>query len=167
MGIGALSLPDGFGQVFRLGWQRAFRSRKHRKDQVAPKVETTCDSSQGFHGAKLSHRPSTTPGRISQKSSTPKSHPPPKSTASRGRLVFYCRTTGASTAPRTSRRMCCPTHCACYCAPCQPLLQAFSGWIRSPPPTTTPKSQLLQKCTGNCGGLDGGCLDREKVRDRE
>ena len=31
--------------------------------------------------------------------------------------------------------MCCPTHCASYCAPCQPLLRAFSGWIRSPPPT--------------------------------
>ena len=24
--------------------------------------------------------------------------------------------------------------CADYCAPCQPLLRAFSGWIRSPPP---------------------------------
>ena len=22
-----------------------------------------------------------------------------------------------------------------YCAPCQPLLQAFPGWIRSPPPS--------------------------------
>ena len=28
------------------------------------------------------------------------------------RLVFYCRTTSASTTPCTSRRMCCPTHCA-------------------------------------------------------
>ena len=36
------------------------------------------------------------------------------------RLVFYCRTTSASTAPCTSRRMCCPTHCACYCAPSVP-----------------------------------------------
>ena len=45
------------------------------------------------------------------------------------RLVFYCRTTSASTAPCTSRRTCCPTHCASYCAPCQPLLRAFSGWI--------------------------------------
>ena len=27
------------------------------------------------------------------------------------RLVFYCRTTSASTAPCTSRRMCCLTHC--------------------------------------------------------
>ena len=25
-----------------------------------------------------------------------------------------------------------------YLAPCQPLLRAFSGWIRSPPPTPTP-----------------------------
>ena len=32
------------------------------------------------------------------------------------RLVFYCRTTSASTAPGTSRRMCCLTHCAAYCA---------------------------------------------------
>ena len=38
------------------------------------------------------------------------------------KLVFCCRTTSASTAPCTSRRMCCPTHCASYCAPCQPLL---------------------------------------------
>ena len=34
----------------------------------------------------------------------------------RQRLVFYCRTTSASTAPCTSRRMCCPTHCASYSA---------------------------------------------------
>ena len=34
------------------------------------------------------------------------------------------------------RRMCCPTHCASYCAPCQPLVRAFSGWIRSSPPTS-------------------------------
>ena len=40
-----------------------------------------------------------------------------------------CRTTRASTAPCSSRRMCCPTHCASYCAPFQPLLRAFSGWI--------------------------------------
>jgi len=26
--------------------------------------------------------------------------------------------------------------CANYCAPCQPLLRAFPGWIRSPPPTS-------------------------------
>ena len=38
------------------------------------------------------------------------------------RLVFYCRTINASIAPFTSRRMCCPTHCASYCSPCQPLL---------------------------------------------
>jgi len=51
------------------------------------------------------------------------------------RLAFYCRTTSASTAPCTSSRMCCPTHCDSYFAPCQPLLRAFSEWIRSPPPT--------------------------------
>ena len=32
------------------------------------------------------------------------------------RLVLYCRTTSANTAPCTSRRVCCPTHCASYCA---------------------------------------------------
>ena len=31
-------------------------------------------------------------------------------------LVFSCRTTSASTAPCTPRRMCCLTHCASYCA---------------------------------------------------
>jgi len=50
-------------------------------------------------------------------------------------LVFYCRIISASTAPCTSRRMCCSTDCASHCAPCQPLLRAFSGWFRSPPPT--------------------------------
>ena len=52
-------------------------------------------------------------------------------------LVCYCRTTSASTEPCTSRKMCCPTHCASCCAPCQPLVRAFSGWMRSPP-TCTP-----------------------------
>ena len=32
------------------------------------------------------------------------------------RLVCYCKTTSASTAPCTSRRTCCPTHFAKYCA---------------------------------------------------
>ena len=35
---------------------------------------------------------------------------------------MYCRTTSASTAPRTPRRMCCLAHGASYCAPCQQLL---------------------------------------------
>ena len=26
------------------------------------------------------------------------------------------------------------THCATYCTPCRPLIRAFSGWIRTPPP---------------------------------
>ena len=43
------------------------------------------------------------------------------------RLVIYCQTTGASAAHAT--------HCATYCTPCRPLMQAFSGWIRTPPPT--------------------------------
>ena len=40
-------------------------------------------------------------------------------------MVFYWRTTSASTAPCTARRICCPTHCASYCAPRQPLVRAF------------------------------------------
>ena len=50
------------------------------------------------------------------------------------RLVFYCRTTSATTAPCAPRRICCLTLCASYCAPCQPLLRAFSRWVQSPPP---------------------------------
>jgi len=45
--------------------------------------------------------------------------------------------------------------CANYCAPCQPLLRAFSGWIRSPPPT--PSSPTLH--TPNQAGKE----DREAV----
>ena len=48
---------------------------------------------------------------------------------------LYCRTISTSTALCTSITMCCPTHCASYCAPCQPLLRSISGWIRFPPPT--------------------------------
>ena len=62
--------------------------------------------------------------------------PAPRRTSPNQRLIFYCRTTSASTASCTSRRRCRPAHCTSYCALCQPLLQAFSGWIRSPPPTT-------------------------------
>jgi len=54
--------------------------------------------------------------------------------------------TSARTAPCTSRRVCCPTHCARYCAPCQPLFRAVSGCIRSPPPT----------CGGRGGSGSGG-----------
>jgi hypothetical protein len=53
----------------------------------------------------------------------------------RDMLVIHCRTTNASTAPCKSRRACCPARGASYCAPCQPLLQAISGWIRSSPST--------------------------------
>jgi hypothetical protein len=52
-----------------------------------------------------------------------------RSPAHREMSIFFCRTTSASTAPCTSRRMCCLTHYASYCALCQPLLQAL------PPPT--------------------------------
>ena len=44
------------------------------------------------------------------------------------RLVIYCQTTGVSAAHAT--------HCATYCTPCRPLIRAFSGWIRTPPPTS-------------------------------
>jgi hypothetical protein len=43
------------------------------------------------------------------------------------RLIIYCQTTGVSAAHAT--------HCATYCTPCRPLRRAFSGWIRTPPPT--------------------------------
>ena len=46
------------------------------------------------------------------------------------RLVIYCRRTSASAAHAT--------HCATFCTPCQPPLRAFSGWIRSPPPSPSP-----------------------------
>ena len=42
------------------------------------------------------------------------------------RLFLNCRTISISTAPCTSREMCCPKHCASHCAPCQPLLRAFA-----------------------------------------
>ena len=61
------------------------------------------------------------------------------------RLVVYYPTTSASTAPCISRRSCCPTQCASYCAPCQPLRRAFSGWIRSPLPTVKWHSQMDSK----------------------
>ena len=34
-------------------------------------------------------------------------------------LVSYCRAASVSSAPCKPRRMCCPTHCASYCAPWQ------------------------------------------------
>ena len=41
----------------------------------------------------------------------------------------WCLIAEQPPAPRPSRRMCCPSHCAGYCAPCQSLLRAFSGWM--------------------------------------
>jgi len=49
------------------------------------------------------------------------------SSFSQERLVIYCQTTSVSAAHAT--------HCATYCTPCRPLIRAFSGWIRTPPPT--------------------------------
>jgi hypothetical protein len=42
------------------------------------------------------------------------------------KLMFYCRRTSARTAPCTSRRMCCPTHCASYCADLASILRMDS-----------------------------------------
>jgi hypothetical protein len=42
------------------------------------------------------------------------------------RLKIYCQITGVSAAHAM--------HCATYCTPCRPLIRAFSGWIRTPPP---------------------------------
>ena len=67
----------------------------------------------------------------------------------RERSLIYCRTASASTAPRTSRSICCPTDCASYCAPCQPLLRAFPDWIRSPPPTCRVRCRIQGRCRAN------------------
>ena len=56
-----------------------------------------------------------------------------KNTGRFQRLVIHYRTTSASAAPGASRRMCCPTHCASSCAPCQPLLRESSGRFQSRP----------------------------------
>ena len=42
------------------------------------------------------------------------------------------RTTSASTAPCTSRRTCCPTHCAGDCAPCQQFSDGFNLHLLQP-----------------------------------
>ena len=81
---------------------------------------------------------------------------------SQERLVFYCRTTSASTAPCTSRRMCCPTLCASYYAPCQPLLRAFSGWFRSPPPTET--HNLTRRRRSTRGSREADSLGTGPIR---
>ena len=62
------------------------------------------------------------------------------------RLVFHCRTISASTAPCAFRRICCSTHCASYCAPCQPLLRVFSGWTQYPHPTAILASDSHALC---------------------
>ena len=61
---------------------------------------------------------------------------PPGTVLDSERLVIYCQTTGVSAAHAT--------HCATYCTPCRPLIRAFSGWIRTPPPTFSIQEQLLR-----------------------
>ena len=46
------------------------------------------------------------------------------------RSVIYCQTTSVSAAHAT--------HCATYCTSIRPLICAFSGWIRTLPPTPSP-----------------------------
>ena len=46
--------------------------------------------------------------------------------------VQRSRTTSASTAPCTSRRACCPTHCAGDCAPCQQFSDGFNLHLLQP-----------------------------------
>ena len=58
------------------------------------------------------------------------------------RLVIYCQTTGVSAAHAT--------HCATYCTPCRPLIRAFSGWIRTPPPTLFSRSEELMVRAAEC-----------------
>ena len=89
-------------------------------------------------GVSLSSRYPCSPLGLAYRGTTQKERclSPPTWSLCMQRLVFYCRETSASTASCTSRRMCSPAHCASCCAPCQPLLRAFSGWIRSPPPTS-------------------------------
>jgi len=77
------------------------------------------------------------------------------------KLVFYCRTTSVITVPCTFRGMCCPALFATYCAPCHPLLRAFSGWVRSPT-STIPRlftCELFTKFSS-----DGGASDEEEGR---
>ena len=93
----------------------------------------------------------------------------PRDSLTLKRLVCYCQTTNVSTAPGTSRRMCCPTHCATYCAPCQPLSRAFSGWIRSSyptleaPPKTLTSHQEFTEQEGCRFGAKRGQLKRVKA----
>ena len=55
--------------------------------------------------------------------------------------------------------------CASYCAPCQPLFRAFSGWILSPPPTRTKDfSVALQK--GRTVGWRGSTTQLEASRNK-
>ena len=60
-------------------------------------------------------------------------------------MVLYCQTTSASTAPCTSRRMCCPAHCAIYCAPYQPLFRDFFGGFISTSYTSHAPYRCLAK----------------------
>ena len=49
-------------------------------------------------------------------------------------LVIYCQRTGVRAAHAA--------HCATYCTLYRPLIRAFSGWIRTPPPTFGSYSKL-------------------------
>ena len=62
----------------------------------------------------------------------------------RERWIIHCRTSSASAAHAT--------HCATFCTPCQPLLRAFSGWIRSPPPSQGARGETPNVVAGEGGG---------------
>ena len=55
---------------------------------------------------------------------------------------WYCVAEQLSPALHLARPEGRAAHCASYCAPCQPLLQAFSGRIRSPPATKIDPSRM-------------------------
>ena len=62
---------------------------------------------------------------------------------------------------RTSRRMCCPTHCASYCAPCQPLLERHTALavvedVLAPEDGLVPRHCAGWLCPG-CRVQGGGC----------
>ena len=77
------------------------------------------------------------------------------------RLVIYCQTTSVSTAHAT--------HCATYCTPNQPLMRAFSGSIRTPPPAsstwnTATRGQHAPSLVGS--GAPTGAPRNQLIRNR-
>ena len=128
-------------------WQRLRRDHVRRRSRwqgspVHPQLHTP---HEGFHESRRCSRDTYAESYITQYTSIQRYRNNGKvlrCTQNPERLVFYCRTTGAGTAPCTSRRMCCPTYCASCCTPCQSLLRAFFGWICFPHPTPTSRHRF-------------------------